>query len=291
MFGQFCCNSVRIVSGPFNRRFWQIDVPRAALAYPALWHASIALAAIHLSTKQGGTRPRCTASTSSRPRPRNYHYVVALEHFNKSIRHLAQALQGHQGSSSSSSSSGSLAYADQEMAIMTNILYIGIAAMLDDTWQLWSHWKNFVLLLESMRFGDGDPAACRGILGYEDLLSIVLSLDGNSPILEDLPYRWRRSWAVKLPQYSSFASTTQAYIGMPGGLYKYLQPREVMSANNGSNATNYAQRISVLNRLERQQADFARSPAAAAASPEDYQSLQHMRQFVRMLRIRERFIT
>lgn len=283
IFGQFCSHSVKVVSGPFNKRFWQVDVPRAALAYPALWHASVALAAIHLSTKQGSARPNSTVSTSSQSVPRNYHYVVALEHFNKSIRHVAQALQGHQGRS--------VAYVDQEMAIMTNIVYIGIAAMLDDTQQLWSHWKNLVLLLESVRFGEGNPAARRGILEYEDLLSIVLSLDGNHPFLEDFPYRWRRSWVVKLPQYSSYASTTQAYIGMLGSWYRYLQPRELMSVSNTSNGSNYAYRLSVLNRVERQHADFARSPGATAASPEDYHSLQYIHQVVRMLKVDIRFKT
>lgn len=175
---------------------------------------------------------------------------------------------------------------------MTNILYIGITAMLDDTWQIQAHWKNFVLLLESLRFGDGDPAARRsGILEYEDLLSIVLALDGNCPIWDDLPARWSRSWVVKLPQYSRFTSTTQAYIGLLAVLHKFLHPAEILSSNVKFNATHYDKRISILNKIEMQQVEFARSPEAAAVKPHDHESLELIRQFVRILKIKERSIT
>lgn len=192
------------VSGPFNYRFWKVDVPTAAQVYPSLWHSAIAIAAIHHSAKvEKKQRYLGSDEQANEPVTRNHHYIVALTHFNKSIRCLAQSLTGK--------SLAQLSYMDKEMLLMTNVLFMGICCMLGDHTQVQSHYKNFTNLLSTMRFGEDESTRSTGVMSYEDLLAIILAIHGSlegSPTYET---RWSQSWVVKVPCYPRLESVTQAY--------------------------------------------------------------------------------
>lgn len=207
-----------MASGPFNQSFWQIDVPRAAAVYPAMWHAGVAFAALSLSMQNGAA-----AAPGARPMiSRNYQYQLALMHFNKSIQKLSQQLTECRDHPT---------YADKEMAVMTNLLYIGIVGILDDVAQTSSHYQNLLRLLEAFKFGDEHPSERTGsLLAHEDLISLVLSLDGSfSHTGTGVQLRWDRSWVVKLPTYEVFTSITQAYLAfLPHVSYILLDRETVM---------------------------------------------------------------
>lgn len=193
LFGYFRSTLVRNVSGPFNQTFWRIDVPSAAQAYPALWHATIALTAILQNT-------RATAQVSGPLR--GHHYILALKHFNKSIRHLLEAL---------TAARSNMSYADKEMIIMTNFIYIGICSMFRDPTLINSHYKNLIDIIEQLRFGEEDPKTRRGIMSYDGLMCVILTLEGDMDSHEHLVDRWERPWIVKTPKHYSFATMEQAY--------------------------------------------------------------------------------
>lgn len=197
------------MSGPFNQTFWQVDVPTAAQAYPSVWHAGMALASILQATESQNQHKGASLKITSTKQ-----YVFALTHFNKSIQHLARTV--------GTKRDNTLSYMDKEMIIMTHILYIGICSMLADPEQISAHFKNFILLLERLRFGEEDPASRRGILTFDNLLSIVLALDASIDSHEDFKDRKGRDWVVKAPRYHSFASLQQAYLGFLPFLHKDL---------------------------------------------------------------------
>lgn len=220
MFGAFRTISVQLASGAFNRDFWEVDVPRAAQTYPAMWHAAIAVAAIYQSARQSkeaqaAQRLGYKARTVPAVRPNNYQYRLALTQFNKSIRHVVKVVgAGTSASKDTNSSSSNLTKAEQNIVIMTNILYVAITGMLEDTTLLQLHFGNLLKLLESLRFGDDDAdvAAHDGMLGHDELFALVLGLDGTIKGDENLPWRDERSWVLKPRTYPAFASVTQAYI-------------------------------------------------------------------------------
>lgn len=141
-------------------------------------------------------------------------------HFNKSIQKLSQRLTERHGH---------LTYADKEMAVMTNVLYIGIVGILEDLSQTASHFQNLLRLLEAFKFGDEHPyERAEALLAPEDLISLVLSLDGSfNHTGTGTSLRWDRSWIVKVPLYDRFTSLTQAYVAFLPQVSFILLDREV----------------------------------------------------------------
>lgn len=222
LFGSFRTAIVASIGGPFNGMFWRVDVPTAAQQYPSLWHSAIALAAIHHSAKLDKARIR--QAGLERTQSPNRYYLLALVHYNKSIRFVADALAGL--------SLENLTYAHKEMIIMNNILYMGICSMLEDDSQRASHIINFIGLLEKMRFGEEAPSNRHGIMRYEDLLAVVLAIDGSLDETDKYTDRRRRAWAVAVPEHSSIESATQAYIGALPFIYYTLTPEFWHSKNS-----------------------------------------------------------
>lgn len=226
IFGTFRSSMVAIIGGSFNHLFWKIDVPTAAQIYPSLWHAAIALTAIYKSVKVDNKPIRPAMGTILRL-PRNHLYVLALEHFNKSIQHLAKAVAIHSGDMAG------MRYRDKEMILLTHLLYIGLCGMLSDDRQITSQCKVFSNIVEAMRFGDDGPTSRSGIVAYEDLLSVILVVDNSVSEAVGLPNRWHRSWTVKCPSFARFTTITQAYISLlPTQFPHLLQREEVLTSDN-----------------------------------------------------------
>lgn len=257
-----------------------------------MWHAGIAMAAIHLSVS-GEARHAQDADGNStcywKGNPyvaRNHYYIIALEHFNKSIRLLSQALQSEQAAGRR--------YAIQEMAVMTNILYIGTASVLDDEHQIASHTKNLLRLLESFRFGDDDyddsshnhtPTPRRGIMAYDSLLSLVLALDGSFTQTADMPRRGRRSWTVKVPVYDSFDSVAQAYASILPLFCAALNDPDPALLAAGLLPTREERYLTLFQRFKRNMAAF-RASSEASWSDEDRLSVAVMMQQLEVAEIK-----
>lgn len=269
MFGVFRTMSVKMASGPFNKTFWEIEVPRAAQTYPAMWHAAIALAAIYQSARQDNAwQLDIKTKRSAKVIPQNYHYRLALKHFNKSIRYVTETVV--------SSTVRPLTWAEQEVAIMTNILYVGVAGMLEDSPQTASHIVNLLKLLEGLRFGEDPSIAKEGMMSHDALLSLVLALDGSWDNDEEFPTRRMRSWVIEVPTYTSFTSITEAYIAFLPFYKPQLTPKlptDVPDQHGPS--SNEAAVFRRLQDFESKLADFERS--GKVVSQDDRQAVQIMR--------------
>lgn len=256
----------------FNPSFWQIDVPRAAAVYPSMWHAGIALAASNLSVKQANIQP------DSNLRKSNHYYREALTHFNKSIKHLSKVLQERDGTPNFS-------YMDKEMLLMTNILYFGVVIMLNDPGSIASLHKHFILLLDRLRFGDDEPAVCRGIMGYDELLAVVLCIDGCGGCKEELQLRYTRPWAVKVPSYESYKSTAEAYIDFLPLVHWNLKSQDEAALARDASKPALATRLAQLRRFERKLTDLLHS--LSPPTREDREAIEYMQHYVDVQKINE----
>lgn len=95
LFGLFRTETVHSICGMLNKSFWSIDVPRAAQTYPALWQASLALAAIYETEKTKTTGNKITSTNNRIPKShrlnkikQNRYYIFALSHFHQSLLYL-----------------------------------------------------------------------------------------------------------------------------------------------------------------------------------------------------------
>lgn len=279
MFGIFHTMSVKMASGPFNKTFWDIEVPRAAQTYPAMWHAGIALAAIYQSARQDTTwKLDLQTKRTSMPIPQNHQYRMALKHFNKSIRYVTETIV--------SSKVRPLTWAEQEMAIMTNILYVGVAGMLEDSPQMDEHIVNLLKLLEGLRFGENPGMAKGGMLSHDALLSIVLPLDASWDNDNLFPSRRMRDWVVPVPTYGSFSSVTEAYLAFLPFYRRQLVPKafydEVPDQHGPSSYEGTM--LPRLKEFERNLAEFGSS--GLVVSHYDRQAVQTMQLHAKSIRLR-----
>lgn len=285
LFGLFCTSTVKSASQTFSQSFWQVDVPRAAATYPSLWHAGVALAAINQSVRQvSRSDPGKTQALGSSPNG-NHYYVKALAHYNKSIQHLAIAL---------SKGSGRLPYAVIEMAVMTNVLFFGIANTLDDQKQVCSLYRNFISLLETLRFGDdadGDEVSSSverrgGVITYRELLALVLSIDGSGHPNSGVLPRSCRPWVIKVPCYESFTSVAEAHMTFLTLLYSELQPNRGGKKTLEHTQTASVARLALLRRFEINLDDLE-STLSSRLAQLDRQVILYMRKVTLVHKIKE----
>lgn len=197
-------------------------MPAAAQIHPSLWHSALAIAAIHHSARLQKARVRESGIKQlQRNVTRNHYYILALTHYNKSIRHVADLL--------GSRHIHTLTYMEKEMVIINNILYLGICSMLEDPMQQNSHNTNLFNFLEAVRFGEEDPATHCGVARFDDLLSVVLAIDGSFDGNEKTLDREIRPWAVALPKYHELKTITQAYLEILPVVYRRLAPNDTES--------------------------------------------------------------
>lgn len=104
--------TVTQVTGSFDEKFWNQDVLLAARTSPAVWHAALAFAAMHL-------RMRLVVSekAANKPSGREY-YTLALVQYNKAIRNLAHL-----------ANKPDMSYQDKEIVLLTHILCAGICCL------------------------------------------------------------------------------------------------------------------------------------------------------------------
>lgn len=201
MFGLFRTALASNNGKVFNRDFWLVDVPLAAEAYPALWHACLAFTAIHESVKLEQAN-NLTVNDVGKGLMANEYYTFALRHFNKSIRYVVNTIHA----------SKNLRYEDQEMVIMTNIIYIGISNMLEEPKQAVTHTKNLLDLVQQFRFGEDQNFSSTQRLRHTGLLGLILFIDGHADNHAEIVSRYSRSYAVKVPRYERFTSVSEAYV-------------------------------------------------------------------------------
>ncbi|KAK2597412.1 hypothetical protein QQS21_005960 [Conoideocrella luteorostrata] len=187
------------VAGVFDQDFWKIDLLQATRQYPAIWHAGLALAAMHRTMTS-------IPDLARRTRP-NYYYLLALQHYNLSIKYLLRIAHQEQHTN-----------ADQETLLMASLLFMGLCCVQGDTRQtiihaqntlaLFYHWRFWKHLEEPRHIGQ---QAC--VLRGSSLVTLITYVEGQ--FMHKLPYIQSPAWRGGLnPQKCSpkpFLSTTEAW--------------------------------------------------------------------------------
>lgn len=235
------------------------------------------MAAIDMSMKQAAKENK--RSTGKRKRSvRNRLYQLALSHFNKSIQHLSSIFTARDYC---------LSYADKEMAVMTNMMYIGISGTLEDETQVHTHYKNLLRLLGSIEFGNEHPLEARqGILSYDGLLSLVLAMDGFVSSTPEVP---DKAWKIAIPQYDPFANITQAYLSFLRLMSDYIASQDTAQGRISVGTSNpvLGAQESPLQQFENKLDDF-RTNATHSLTSEEEESVQVMKLNVDVLKIKAR---
>lgn len=132
MFDLLRSETVQQVAGSFDQPFWVVDVLRATQAYPAIWHANLALAAIHDTVKTSGNSD--TYQKSKRER-----YI--LKHYTASINDLIAITRQE-----------SLSTANQEAVLLASMLLTALCCQRGDINQAIIHARNGLQLFHQWRF-------------------------------------------------------------------------------------------------------------------------------------------
>lgn len=133
-FSILSSDTVQQVSGAFDQEFWSTHVLRATRAYPAVWHASLALSAIHMRAKITSTSPIAHAT-------REKYYEFALREYNASIKYLIDIGRHDK-----------LSIADQETMLLSSLLFAGLSSIQCDYEQATTHAHNGINLFYEWRF-------------------------------------------------------------------------------------------------------------------------------------------
>ncbi|KAK2593470.1 hypothetical protein QQS21_008843 [Conoideocrella luteorostrata] len=125
------------VAGAFDQRFWTIDVLRATHVYPPIWHASLALAAIHGRMQVAAIAQTETSLSDTKQKD----YAFALMQYNLAIKHLIPL-----------TSRSNPNQFDQEALLLASLLFTGLCTMLGNTKEAISHAYNGLQLFYLWRY-------------------------------------------------------------------------------------------------------------------------------------------
>lgn len=152
------------VSGLFGQTFWTQHMLRAAGAYPVIWHATLALAAIErwkVSEEAGGSSD----------------YVFALQHYHHAIQRLMPI-----------AAQEDYTYQDKETVLAAEILFVGINLLAGYLEEATVHAANSIRLYTHWGFGkpsrrlvdgiaeDYYPTPTAAILQRQAIVTIVTSI-------------------------------------------------------------------------------------------------------------------
>lgn len=230
--------TVNQVAGGFDHDFWSVDVLRATHHYPAIWHASLALAAMH-------ERMRILDNTTVARTMRREHYTFALKQYNLAIQEIIAI-----------TNQPVLNAADQETLLLASALFAGLCCAQGDINQAIKHAINALEFCQQWQFWDqarhisGERRAC--ILRVDSLVTLMSHFE-----LQFI----NRLKGVSTPQSSQskgmapkcfrtpFSSATDAYYEFQPlltsliGLWSHTELKPVTLRHSPATEMRYAHRI------------------------------------------------
>lgn len=145
MFDALRFQIVGLVAGSFDQTFWSVDVLQACQVQPAIWHASLSLAALYQSQQEQ------TIESFRRPR----HKKLSMTHYAASVHHVIALTRQQQ-----------LSTAEKESLLLASMLLTAICSLQGDLQQAVMHCSNGIELFHQWRFWElyKDSPAHRGSL-------------------------------------------------------------------------------------------------------------------------------
>lgn len=126
------------MAGMFSQSFWTVDVMRATQVYPAVWHAGLAIAAMHRAT--------CiTAQTAQARESRQRNQAFALTQYNAAVMAVLALTK-----------KPALAHADKETILLASTLFTCLCCLQEDYEQASEHAKGGNRLYWRWQYGEPD---------------------------------------------------------------------------------------------------------------------------------------
>lgn len=132
MFSLFRTKTVTQVAGAFYQPFWHVDVLLAAQTQPAIWHASLSMAAMYSWFKIPPDDPQGQLI-------RQNHYKFALKQYNEAITHLVELAQNKDIQSA-------------EVLLMASVLFTGLSSLRGDPKEAMMHASHGLRVAEQWKF-------------------------------------------------------------------------------------------------------------------------------------------
>ncbi|KAJ3483174.1 hypothetical protein NLG97_g7366 [Lecanicillium saksenae] len=186
---------ISLVAGGFDHAFWTVDVLRACQVQPAIWHASLALAALHQAQRHKG------AETYRKMR----HEKLSMTHSTAAIQHVIALTRQKQHSR-----------AERETLLLASLLLTALSTMQADLLQALMHASNCIQLFHQWRLWEQHRSSttCPGsILNSNSIGAIIAHFELQ--LLSRLKHIAVPPWGVPgCPprcSYIPFSSATDAY--------------------------------------------------------------------------------
>lgn len=171
-FHLFRTHTITAISGVLDQSFWHVSVTRSMGSCRAVWHAALAVAAIH-------ERSRICGETELANYCKNRYYDVALCQYGKSIQELTRVISRKQ-----------LTYADKEAILIASVLYSAIGKIQGDDGAAHTHARAFVRLFCLWQFWhDCNPPERRGLPGSNILNALFYRFAGHH-LVTRTPLPW-----------------------------------------------------------------------------------------------------
>lgn len=142
MFDLLCKTTVKHVSSVFDQSFWSLNMLRATQVYPAVWHACLAFAAVHMIY----TAPQ---HNTTLVKTQNLH-TFALRQYNSSIRYIIRLNPEIIPTQE-----------EQEMVLLVCMLFAGLSCLQSDICQSIVHSSNGIALFYRWKYWDQDTRPYR----------------------------------------------------------------------------------------------------------------------------------
>ena len=219
LFQLFATETVRQVASTFDYSFWAIDVLQAAVVYPAVWHATIAMSAMHQRLKHG-----VAYSSPDAHRAAQEHYVYALKSYNASIAELKKITgNAHVGPG------------EQEATLMSSLLFTGLCSMQGDLTEAMIHARNGLEMFDQWKFWKNKDR----VLSVASVAAQIAYFEGQFINKRSQPkgrakIRAKRSTLGASPSDTPFATAKEAYWELQPLLISLLEMEHGQDTHVGS---------------------------------------------------------
>lgn len=199
MFHMFRNETVKHVAGVFDHSFWKVNVLRAARIYPAIWHASLAVAAMQ-------ERNIIYGDTTNVDIKRKF-YAFALIQYNAAIKLLLEIAM-----------KPTHTVAEQETLLMASMLFTTLSILQSDGSQAISHANNGIQLFYRWQYWEqADKARRTGdrILSPDFFATMVAVATSQFHYDRSVISPWSlRNLSKEAPSTQAFESVSDAFIAL-----------------------------------------------------------------------------
>ncbi|KAM3499972.1 hypothetical protein MY10362_006814 [Beauveria mimosiformis] len=220
MFNLFRTRTVTQVAGAFYQPFWHVDVLLAAQTQPAIWHASLSMAAMYSWFK-------IPADDTQGQIIRQDHYKFALRQYNEAITHMV-ALARRQDARSA------------EALLIASVLFTGLSSLRGDPKEAMMHASHGLRVAQQWEFLERTEGAAAGGSAHQQATEHMLPTKSLVGLVDgfEVQYMWtgarqpilRRGSIPREVPVAPFRSATEACFELQrlvGGLLMAVRNEKV----------------------------------------------------------------